>query len=489
MADTIGDVLVGVVWLTAGGLLLRRREHRRIGLLIAATGLTWLLGSIVTELALLHRGPLAHVLLAYPGLSLAGPLELVIVSAAYLEGAVLGVGATAAVALALAVALLGAAVWRFLHETGVVRRSRAAPTLATVLVAAVLVVSATARLEGSVLGRWLSLSYDGVLIATAVILFADLRAGRWGRTAVEGLVVDLGGSGSLSRTLAHAIGDPSLEIAFTLDAGMTFVDEAGRPMSVTPPDSSRAATPVPERGRPIAVLMHEPDALRDPELLDGTRAAVVLAVANARLQADVRRHLDDVAASRRRLLHASDVQRRELAEELDSAVMTRLEAAERFLDSDDEQLEQQLAMARLRLQRLVRGLRPSELEERGLAGALPELAAASSLPVSVEVPRVRLDEDVERAAWFVCSEALANVVKHAQASRAAIHVAVTRGHLVIEVADDGVGGADPSRGSGLRGLASRVESIGGTLAVGDGSNGGTRVVAELPHSLPVGGHA
>ena len=494
MAETAADVVVGLVWLAVGGLLCRPRAQRRIGMLMVATGATWLAGSLVESLVLLHRGPLAHVLLAYPGGVLAGLVEHLVVAAAYLEGAVLPLGRASITALVLAAAILAVAVWRCLRETGAVRRSRTAPLVAAALIAPVLAAAAIGRLADVPLGDWPAWVYDGVMIATALMLFGDLRSGRWGRAAVAGLVVDLGTGGpdTLACKLARAIGDPSLTVAYALDDGVTFVDESGRPVQLPAADSSRAVTRFDDGDHPLAVLVHDRVALRDPELLAGARAALRIAVANVRLQSDVRRRVAEVARSRRRLLNASDQERRRLAAELDGDVIRRLDDAARLValarDGDDDpdvgMLERRVADANTELRRLATGLRPSGLEERGLAHALRALVADSPLDVTLTVPAKRFESGVEATAWFVCSEALANVTKHAGATRAEIRVAPADARLSVEVTDDGRGGADPARGSGLRGLAARVEASGGVLSIRSAPGGGTRLVADLPTSAP-----
>jgi signal transduction histidine kinase len=490
MAETAADVVVGLVWLVAGGLVCQPREHRRIGLLMVATGATWLAGSLVASLVLLHRGPLANVLLAYPGGVLGGPVERVVVAAAYLEGAILPIGRAPLSALVLAAAILAVAAWRCLRETGAVRRSRTAPLGAAALIASVLAAAAIARLGGVSFGAWPVWIYDAILVTTALTLSVDVRAGRWGRAAVAGLVVDVGtgGTDTLTRKLARAIGDPSLTVAYALDDGVTFVDESGRPVELPVSDSVRAVTRIDDADRTLAVLVHDRTALRDGELLTGARAALRVAVVNVRLQADVRRRVGEVERSRRRLLNASDQERRRFAAELEGDVIPCLDDAAQVValardgdeDSEVGDLERRLADASADLRRLAIGLRPMGLEERGLAYALRVLVADSPLDVKLTVPAERFDGDVEATAWFVCAEGLANVIKHAGATRAEICIATASGRLSVEVTDDGGGGADLALGSGLRGLAARVEARGGVLSIGLAAGGGTRLVADLP---------
>ncbi|MEA2318951.1 MAG: hypothetical protein QOD44_3140, partial [Solirubrobacteraceae bacterium] len=140
----------------------------------------------------------------------------------------------------------------------------------------------------------------------------------------------------------------------------------------------------------------------------------------------------------------------------------------------------QLRAAREELRELARGIHPTALTEGGLRAALPELAKRANVPVELHVVAGRAPAPVEAAAYFVCAEALANVAKYATATRVTIAVRREPGRLVVRVADDGAGGADPARGSGLRGLADRIEALGGRLSVESPPGAGTRLEAELP---------
>jgi len=163
--------------------------------------------------------------------------------------------------------------------------------------------------------------------------------------------------------------------------------------------------------------------------------------------------------------------------------MILVEAQHRATDGPADMLaatQAKLARARSDLREFARGVHPSVVIEGGLPAALRELAARSSVPTELRVPEARFPPPVETAAYFVCSEALANVAKYAGASRAAIEVAQRGNALVVSVRDDGRGGASIDAGSGLRGLADRVEALGGRLALTSRPGEGTRLVAELP---------
>jgi signal transduction histidine kinase len=151
--------------------------------------------------------------------------------------------------------------------------------------------------------------------------------------------------------------------------------------------------------------------------------------------------------------------------------------AERLLADAQEELGRALE----ELRELARGIHPAVLSDRGLGAALEGLAGRSPVPVELAgMPAERLPPAVEAAAYFVVAEALTNVVKYAQATQARVSVARLNGHAVVEVADDGVGGADPERGSGLRGLSDRVSALDGRLELRSPQGAGTVLRAEIP---------
>ncbi len=148
--------------------------------------------------------------------------------------------------------------------------------------------------------------------------------------------------------------------------------------------------------------------------------------------------------------------------------------------SDIDRSEAQLERTLDELRQLAQGLHPRVLAEAGLPGALASLAGQAPVPVEVVAPAAKLPADVEAVAYFLCSEALANIAKHASASRISVSVKAGDGQVRVLIEDDGVGGADPARGTGLQGLADRVEALGGTLHIESPAGGGTRLAAEIP---------
>jgi signal transduction histidine kinase len=210
------------------------------------------------------------------------------------------------------------------------------------------------------------------------------------------------------------------------------------------------------------------------------------AVANASLELRIEERAREVAASRRRLVEAADGERRALQQTLARGPEQRLrrvslllaKAAAAGVAPGGPGLQQEVEAAIAELSELANGVRPAELSG-GLRAALPALAARSPLDVSVLVRGGRLPDAVEAAAYFVCSEALANAAKHARAVSAHVDAVVGSDRLRLTISDDGVGGADAD-GAGLRGLADRVEALSGRLGVESPPGAGTRVLAEIP---------
>ena len=278
------------------------------------------------------------------------------------------------------------------------------------------------------------------MVVIAAGLFADLRWGEWAQATVTALVVDLGDpatAGTLRDRLARTLQDPTLTIGYWLVEQNGYVDESGRPVVLPSGDDRRAVRLIDDAGAPLAVLIHDPDALDDPALLAGITAATRLAVANARLQAEVRARLEDVKASRRRLLDTADEQRRRLELELHNGAERQLaHVAELLADSDPQLAEAKAGLdaARSELRELARGIHPATLTDTGLGAALTELAARSPVPVKLTAAAQRWPPAIEAAAYFICSEALANITKHAHATQADIHITNTETELRVEVA-------------------------------------------------------
>jgi signal transduction histidine kinase len=479
------DAAAGFALVLLGLLASSRRPRSGVGPIMAAGGFAWFLGTLWSPAVFLHRGPLAHLLLSYPSGRLSSRLDRGAVAAAYAYAAAYPLAANDYATIAFALGLAALTARRYVLFGGPELRARLASLTAASAFAPVLALGAVARLADVGMDRTSLFAYDLVVGLIAVGLFADLLWGRWAQAAVTGLVVDLGeaaAAGPLRERLARTLGDPTLVVGYWLPEQGRYVDEAGRPVELPPAGTDRTITPIEEDGTRIAALVHDAAVLDDPGLISAVASATLLAVSNARLQAEVRARVAEVNESRRRIVDAADAQRRRLERELREGAERRLaHVAELLTDSDAlEDVRGDLESTRLELREFARGIHPQTLTEHGIAAALEELARRSAVPVRVDAPRRRFAPAIEATAYFVCSEALANVAKHAEASRATVMLAANADRLRAEIADDGVGGAEPSRGSGLRGLADRVEALGGRLRVKSARGAGTRVIAEIP---------
>jgi signal transduction histidine kinase len=472
-----------------GAIAWQRRPSSRSGLLMAATGVAWFAGSFAGAALFLHRGPLVHLLVGYPRGRLRSRVQQVVVAAAYVDGAVSPLARLDMVTVALSLAVFVAVLVGYLRAGGAERRARAAALAAASAVALALGLGAVGRIAdvgAAVAWLW---AYQAVLVLAAVGLFADLLWGRWTQAAITGLVVDLGAAdeaGTLRAKLARAVGDPSLVVAYRLPDLDRYVDEAGRPVELPATGTGQTVTYLREGGRQIGALVHDTAVLDDPDLVKAVAAAAGVAVANARLQAEVRARVSEVEGSRRRIVEAGDAERRRLERELREGAQRRLARVSELLGDRGPpvtDLQRELQVARAALTEFARGVHPRTLTETGLAAALVELSEPSPVPVQMRVLEERLAPTLEAAVYYVCAEALTNVVKHARASRVGIRVERRADLMVVEVTDDGVGGADPG-GSGLRGLADRVEALQGRLAVQSPPGGGTQLLAEIPLSPP-----
>jgi signal transduction histidine kinase len=342
-------------------------------------------------------------------------------------------------------------------------------------------------------------TYVAIPVAVvAVILRADLARG-----AIADLVVELGSMPTPARlreSLAHALGDPSLSVAYWSEAATAFVDHDGTILDTQSPQPGMAISILERDGMPLAAITHDVTLLDDPGLVASLASAMRLAVENERLHAQVEAQLEEVQASRTRIVNAADDERRRLERDLHDGAQQRLVSLALALrltktrlgaEADETviaELDRASEMARdalNELRDLARGIHPQVLTQAGLGPAIDSLAARSPVTVTVLTQLDgRLPASVESAAYFVVSEALANVAKHARATAAQVRVMSEHGWLHVEISDDGAGGAGPATGSGLRGLDDRVAAIGGTLSINSPAHGGTTLVARIPFSTP-----
>lgn len=503
----VPDLVVGWTFIACGLIATVRRRQSWSGWLLAATGFAWFIPnfagvgpSILSQGAayalFLHRGPLFHLLLTYPTGRASSRLTRWAVVVGYGAAVIYPVWNNDWAAIGLSALLVAVSVHQYVHSVGPNRRARRVALLAAFalgfLVAGEAIVGLAAS-AGSATDVLLD-AYEVMLGSVAVGLTAGLLSAWWERASVTDLVVELGEvrSGTLRDQLTRALGDPSLQVGYWLPETAEFVDAEGRPIRLPGPGSDRSTTMIERDGQQMAVLVHDPAVLGDPGLIEAVGLAAKLAAANARLQAEVRARLAEITASRQRILEAGDEERGRLEHRLHLGAERRLvELADTLRGAGGSavsggtseriaQSESQLARTQEELRRLARGIHPRALSEQGLAGALAMLAEDSTLPVDLAVATIGVPPNVEACAYFVCAEALANVAKYASASRVTISVSSSPALVTVQVRDDGVGGADAGRGTGIRGLRDRVETLGGTLTVDSPPGGGTRLVAVIP---------
>jgi signal transduction histidine kinase len=470
---TAADFVVGVVLTGCGALVWDRRVTSRVGPLLTLAGFTWFVGNLGTALLYLHRGPVVHVALADPSGRVRSRLTRLAVAAAYVDALVEPIARNDVATLVLA-ALIAAAAFE-------ATRSSATP----LAYAAVLAAGAIDRLAGWGHQDAVLLAYDvavaSIAVGRVVGLWHERTVG-----AVTGLIVDLGAgtdTAGLKAKLARALGDPSLVLGYRLTGSDSFVDDAGAPIALPRAGTGRAVTPLEHRGEQIGVLLHDESLTADRQLTESVAAAAQLALANVRLQAEARAQAVELERSRRRVVETIDRQRRRLEQQLHDGPERLLQDAALRLAAADlggiTELRKELDAVRTELHEFAQGIRPTALSDGGLQPALELLAQRSPIPVRMDGTVARLAEPVEATLYFVCSEALANAVKHAHASEIWIEVHADDELVTVIVGDDGVGGASLDGGTGLRGLADRVEALGGQLVVVSPAGRGTRLRAEI----------
>jgi signal transduction histidine kinase len=512
--------LIGAAFVITGLYAWSRRPDNRVGMLMVATGFTWsavglsqanspLVFSIGMAMGPLYLVFVTWLVLVFPDgvlqsrtarwLLIAGFIDVLVIYelAVLLDISTKDMGARApdnvfavvhapglaevfntmsagfgAIIIGWAVAL----TIRRRREASPVVREASRPVLLTGLVCLSFVSLSLAvgsshisEVAHGVMASFASLAFLALPFA---YLLGLLRA----RYARAGTVSDLLGAlssrAALCDTLADALGDPSLRLVYW--AGERWVDRDGQPVELP----ERGVTRVERHGECIGALIHDP-ALDDEPLVEDAAAAAALAIENERLEAELRARVIELQESRAKLIEVSMAERRRLERDLHDGAQQRLVAlsvqvgmARRKLHDDPAAAEQlldraggELRLALEELRELARGIHPAILTDRGLEPALQ----AERLPMAVEA-----------AAYFVVAESLTNVAKYASADHATVSVHRHNGHAVVEVRDDGVGGADPQSGTGLRGLAERLTIVDGRLEVISPAGAGTLVRAKIP---------
>jgi signal transduction histidine kinase len=548
MPWVIADALPGMAILVAGQYAWARRPEDRIGPLMVLTGFAWFVGTygvspdpVIGRLGYAFQGYydvlLVWLVLAYPTGRLRRPILRLVVTTGFVVLAIRSAGRLAWFGLStgydladpleveryvadlsrldsldtvgrvllttLSLVAVGLVARRLLGATRADRRV-AGPVLlggvaigvATLVETGVLLSAGSFAERASAWGVSHALT-TGTAILVPVGFAVGLARGRLGRAAVADLVVELGRRPedlTLRDLLAGALGDPSLVVGYPAGTGTSpFVDDAGLDVVLPAPDDPhRGTTRVEGDDGTLAVLVHDRAIIAQAEPVRSILAAARLALENERLAATVHRQLEEVQASRARIVAAEIAERRRVERDLHDGAQQRLvtlavalQVARGHVRGGEgeaalEDASEQLRLALRDLRELSRGLHPQVLSEDGLASAVDALLERSPVPVSSEVVSHRYQPAVEAAAYFVVAEALANLVKHAEASSARVTIREAAGRLSVEVSDDGRGGADARGGSGLSGLADRVAAAGGRLRIESPPGAGTTVHADIP---------
>ena len=536
----ITPTLVLLAYLVVGLMAWQRHPAERIGLLFTIVGYAWFLPALTRVHAplpftigwltgSLYQAALAHLALAWPYGRLRSRLDRVVVAANYAwnignniaamlfwnprtngcgpacpanlllvhgsarlystvgtVASVIGIGLTAAI-----VALIA---WHWRSARGYARQSMTRLIWVALPIGAYIIILETPSDLG--LSSLITQGIGPLILIAAPAAYAIgmLRA-HSARRAVGAALVDLEPGPPPARlrdALAAALGDPALQLAFRVPTG-GYTDTSDQAVNPAQLPAGRMLTALDPAGH--AILIHHEELRHEPDLIQVTVTAACLALEHSRLQAEVQAQLEQVRASRARIVQAGDAERRRLERDLHDGAQQRLVtlslalglARSRAAGTDPELVsliesagkEAQEALVELR--ELARGIHPAVLTETGLAGAIQALVERSPVATTIAaVPAGRFPAEIEATAYFVVSEALANVAKHALAGSAQVTIRQLPGRLLVQVSDDGAGGARTDGGSGLRGLADRVASVGGALRIDSEPGCGTRLEADLP---------
>jgi signal transduction histidine kinase len=338
-----------------------------------------------------------------------------------------------------------------------------------------------------------------ILLAGVPVAFvAGVLRGGFARTLeLQELATTLGrepaGEGGLGRAMADTLGDPSLRLLFRVErdpapAADEWVDDAGAP--VGPPGPTRRRVPVEVGARTVGAVDYDSTLFPDDTQVRAACGVVALAVGHERLTVELLAGREQLRESRLRLVESGDRERRRLAQDLHDRLQSRLVLLAITAAGPDgrEAVRRGVDDAIDELRRIVQGVMPALLLERGLAAAVRDLAARSPVPVDLEIDLEigsgieileRVPEPVESTAYLVVAEALTNTVKHASANRLAIRLERHDGRLRLRIDDDGIGGAVPT-GAGLQGTIDRVTALEGSVRLDSPPGRGTRLTVEIP---------
>jgi signal transduction histidine kinase len=391
-------------------------------------------------------------------------------------------------------------VWHRMRATDAARRAMAPAIWAS---SPILFLVVALNIENSAVSpQWLTQVLPvltPIAMATLPLAFVvGLARSRLASLGVGHLVVELTGnlpSDQFRDVVAKALGDDTLQLAYHV-APDGWVDHEGKSVALPAGDSHRAFTLLERDGMPIAALIHDRSLENDPTLVAEVAAAGTLAVENERLKVELQAQLTETLESRTRLVEVADLERKKIERDLHDGAQQRLVSLMLTLDRARQDLEtgkpdeasssvehaaKEAQSALDELRELASGIRPAILSDAGLAPALRALVERASAPIELECDLDRRCSDaVEAAAYFAVSEAVANVGKHAQATKVTVKVHRVGSSLTIEVSDNGQGGASLSGGTGLRGLSDRMAALGGTVTLQSSAGRGTTLTFRLP---------
>jgi signal transduction histidine kinase len=338
-----------------------------------------------------------------------------------------------------------------------------------------------------------------VLGLVPVAFAAGMLLGGFARTSeIQELGAWLGADAAsrppLQSALGRALGDDSVRLAYWVPERQAYADANGRAVQLPGADAGRATVDIGLDGRPIGAISYDSTLIGDPGLVVTAGRVVAIAMDRQRLIAQLLASQQALRESRARLVDAADRERRRIARNLHDGLQTKLvllalEAqqlaaqprADQQVSAAATALRQRIDSAAAELRELVHAVMPAPLIELGLDAAAEDLADRMPVPTRLDIGvNGALPDAVSATAYFVVAEGLANAVKHAQASALDVRIARHDGTLLVEVRDNGVGGAAPGTGMGLRSLADRVDVLGGSLCIHSKPGEGTQLLAELP---------
>ena len=528
---------VGLVYVGTGVLAWARRPSNRTGALLCLcglaliagaagnTGIPWMVGPALI-VASTPTAILLHLLLAFPSGHLANRVSRVVVVGAYgvslvMQAPLYLFSSDSAIPAALRIASrpdlvydahlaqrsAGALIVIATAAVLVLRLWRAAPAhrrvfaplyaygLATILFLEIAtgVVRPLFHLSQVVVLEMQLVAAVGLPLAFVAVL---LRGGFAWMANVEELGAWLGATDAdrsgLREALGKSLGDPSLKLLFRVRDRLGFANEFGQPVEPPSTGSGREMVTIELDGQPVAAIDYDAALIADPELVRAAGRVAALALERERLTAELRAQADALRESRARIVAAGDQERRRIARDLHDGlqahlVVLALRAGEIASNPDPPYADKVAVRTGLedvltQLRGLVHGLVPPVLVDRGLFAAAEELADRMPIRTCFELHGVRnrFPAATESAGYFLIAEALANAIKHAKARELVVRLGHADGHLEIEVADDGTGGADLETGMGLRGIADRLDALGGRLQIDSPPGKGTRLVAEIP---------